>query len=350
MHYYATYCIARLAGINKDASTIIANASQYVDDNSLDKEITLSDGSSFQLDASAYGMYDKDNWDSSSQKKVWLPFHFLPGNSGDNLIGKLACQKNSPIVNEMCNYYLSQSTKPYYLELLGIMCHVFADTFSHYGFSGVSSKNNRVSTNSFKFKNLSKQVEDYIVTKKNVIFSKFDQCFQDIESVLAEDISGALGHAGAVTFPDRPYLNWYFEYENSNLGAWRDNVSTYLEYCKNVYFLFSRIIADKQDISDGSQLKNWDSVQNKIQTILQFQGSCEDRIKQWQTATTDRTLFWTSEEIPTYKNWNDDFMSLKNLIGKTITNSPVFKFSQAASFHRHYVLYELLPHNDIVVL
>ena len=44
------------------------------------------------------------------------------------------------------------------------MAHVYADTFSHYGFSGVSSRNNKVDGSSFEL-----DVEDKVESKGKVL-------------------------------------------------------------------------------------------------------------------------------------------------------------------------------------
>ncbi|WP_138955025.1 DUF6765 family protein [Vibrio rotiferianus] len=67
----------------------------------------------------------------------------------------------------------------------------------------------------------------------------FNPFARNIKSHLAEEPSGALGHGGVATFPDRPYLKWRFEYYNGQDSGWRDNPATYLEYCQNLHSMLS---------------------------------------------------------------------------------------------------------------
>ena len=44
MHYYGTYALARAAGLQAEAAKVIATAAQYVDDNTSDGVLILTDG------------------------------------------------------------------------------------------------------------------------------------------------------------------------------------------------------------------------------------------------------------------------------------------------------------------
>ncbi|MDX2503603.1 MAG: hypothetical protein QNL62_03885 [Gammaproteobacteria bacterium] len=60
----------------------------------------------------------------------------------------------------------------YGLALMGIMAHVYADTFSHYGFSGVSSRNNKVDGSSFELDVQDKKTKAYIMSKFSAFLNK----------------------------------------------------------------------------------------------------------------------------------------------------------------------------------
>ena len=242
MHYYGTYAMARAAGITRNAARVIAIAAQFVDDNAAKDTIKFRDGGRLDAQASAHHAVDRKNIDLEDQRRIWVPFHFLPGNKGKTYTERLVCQKDSEIAREMVKHNLSLVDRTYALPLIGITAHVYADTFAHYGFSGISSRRNKVINDSFKFMDLNAKTEKYILDKAK----KFKENYPDEEGFLtnvkswfAEKLSGALGHGAAVTFPDRPYLKWSFEYEDpKNDSGVRDNPATFLDGCQALHKLF----------------------------------------------------------------------------------------------------------------
>ncbi len=65
----------------------------------------------------------------------------------------------------MVQHNLSLKDQPYALPLIGITAHVFADTFSRYGFSDVSSCRNKIVDDSFDFVELDSKMKNYILEK-----------------------------------------------------------------------------------------------------------------------------------------------------------------------------------------
>ncbi|RTZ18259.1 hypothetical protein EJ063_05585 [Vibrio aquaticus] len=349
MHYYGTYCLARAAGLTREASRIIATSAQFVDDNAQRNGISLEDASSCQVEATAHHTTSFENLDPIDQRNVWVPFHFLPGNEGNSFTEKLICRKDSDIAQQMCTNHIAQSTKPYFLELLGVMAHVYADTFAHYGFSGVSSRRNSVKQFSFEFKDLDGEIKDYIVTKKNSVWDRFNPIIRNIKSSVAESVSNALGHGSVVTFPDRPYLHWSFEYELSGHSGWRDNVATFTEYCQKIHNIFTQIANDNPDWKDESQQQTWEHLASKVVTVLQYQAKGDERIAKWKHEAQYGELFNIAEDIPEYRDWNDGFEALRHGSSAEAMEHPIYRFYQAASYHRWYVLRELLPQHGLMV-
>ncbi|EGQ7641750.1 TPA: DUF6765 family protein [Vibrio cholerae] len=346
MHYYGTYCVARAAGIKRESARIIATAAQFVDDNAQQNGIDLADASACRVEATAHHASDVSNIDPDDQRQVWVPFHFLPGNEGTSFTERLVCRKDSVIAQQMCQNHLEQTSKPYFLELIGIMAHVYADTFAHYGFSGVSSRYNRVVNDSFEFSDLNEQMEAYIVGKKDSFFARFNPFFRNIKSHLAEELSGALGHGGVVTFPDRPYLKWRFEYDSGHDSGWRDNPATFLEYCQKLHGMLSEL---PEEYTEPEQRQDWTVLKDKIAEILAFQATGDDRIKKWKRETQYGELLNIAEDIPEYNDWNDGFESLSHGSSADAMGHPIYRYYQAASYHRWYILRELLPQHGLMV-
>lgn len=349
MHYYGTYCLARTAGLTQEASRIIATSAQFVDDNANESEIDLKDASACLVHATAHHTANIANISPDDQRQVWVPFHFLPGNKGSSFTERLICRKDSDIAREMCNHHMKQDEKPYYLELLGVMAHVYADTFAHYGFSGVSSRKNRVDNDSFEFRDLNNNIRKYIIDKKKSFFAKFNPLIQNIKSQLAENLSGALGHGAVVTFPDRPYLEWKFTYEDGHESGWRDNTQTFLDYCNHLHERLCTVANDHPEFADLPQQQSWTQLEPKIRKILSFQAKGEKRIARWKNEAKSGDLFNQPEVIPRYKDWNDGFKRLEKQSSKKVMDHPIYKYYQAASYHRWYVLRELLPEHNLLV-
>ena len=149
MHFYATYALALAAGINTDTARLIATAAEYVDDSDT-VDISFKDGSFFHGDATGHHPVNAENLNKYDQRKVWIPYHFMPGNKGTTLQEKLQCQPDSDIAREMVQWALKEASGAYGPMMLGVAAHVYADTFAHYGFSEIAADINQVDFETIK--------------------------------------------------------------------------------------------------------------------------------------------------------------------------------------------------------
>jgi hypothetical protein len=157
MHYYGTYAIARAAGINQAIARTIATASEYVDDSDRLSVVTI-DGELIESEPTAHHPTDGENSDPTDQRRTWAPFHFIPGNEGETIEERLICRTDSDLAREMIEHSLSHCDEIYGVLLMGITSHVYADTFAHYGFSGISSIENQILAGSVEFLNDNKEL------------------------------------------------------------------------------------------------------------------------------------------------------------------------------------------------
>lgn len=370
MHYYGTYAIARAAGLNPEAACTVATCAQFVDDNTAQGHVEFDDGSRIDTEATAHHPFDRTNRDAHDQRRVWVPFHFIPGNVGDTYTERLKCRMDSEIVREMRDHHLALSDRAFALELLGIAAHVYADTFSHYGFSGVSSRGNKVDANSLRYHedvdgvddgigDLEPSMREYISGKIDKFFEKWGQyggLMPNVKARLAEVASGALGHGAVATLPDRPYLVWSFDYERADsvVGARsvRNNPVTFLAGCRALHDMFARFVRQRSDIRDGGG-RGFEHIAPRVRQILVTQADKEGRIRSWRDAAQSGDLFGgAGEEIPEYggETWNDEWDSLNGGADyKTAMDLPIWRFYQAASIHRTYVIRDLLPKHGLIV-
>ncbi|MBY2478638.1 hypothetical protein KWV16_17350 [Clostridioides difficile] len=169
-HYYGTYLAAKIAGYNDSDANTIAYSAQYVDEST--KSMILEDVNftlptvqttlefeKYYTDFTSWGY--KWNLDSLNEiRKVWIPFHFLPGNlnnrfnysgvkeskgltvnwkfkDGDEQKFRLMCLPNSETVSAIINDLIYfHNTEEYKLQFIGMRMHVLADTWAHMYFIG----------------------------------------------------------------------------------------------------------------------------------------------------------------------------------------------------------------------
>ena len=185
IHYFGTYAMARIAGLRHEACQTIATAAQFVDANDRAETIEFEDGGEIHIVPTAHPLFHMKNTElfERDQRMVWLPFHFLPGNEGKTISERLVCRQNSEIAREMISHCLSLADKEYGLQLVGIAAHVYADTFSHYGFSGVSSRWNRVRGDSITLQN-----DDRDKDAEDRFQQKYGEDHERAKELAAEDL------------------------------------------------------------------------------------------------------------------------------------------------------------------
>ncbi|MYA88723.1 MAG: hypothetical protein F4X97_09790 [Boseongicola sp. SB0662_bin_57] len=359
IHYYGTYAMARVAGLKRDVCQTIASAAQFVDANDKDYEVDLRDGGRLNVIPTAHPLTDIKNTAlfERDQRRVWVPFHFLPGNEGNSMSERLICRKDSDIAQEMVDHCLSLVDEPFGLYIVGIAAHVYADTFSHYGFSGVSSRWNQVKGDSIDLLNDERDegAERHFWSKYNRIFPNWRTFLDGIKSGVAEEATGALGHGAALKYPDFPYLQWRFSYEHSEHDpgtSERNNAETFLEACEKLYERFRSFGEDYRD-PEIDQDGNFDKIRGVVKDILETKETDRERRGEiWSTAAEDGHLFPEPEEILPYQGekWKT---SLENLDGNEDSHAaleePVFQFFRAAAIYRTYVLRHLLPAHELVL-
>jgi len=328
------------------AAQVIATSAEYIDDSDV-FQATLSDGTYVEAEATAHHPIDKQNIETVDQRKIWVPFHFLPGNVGETLQEKLICRTDSKLAREMIDHNLTLANEDFCLELMGVTAHVYADTFSHYGFSGISSTVNRVVPESIKLNNIvSQNIENYIKNKFNDFTDKY------IKGQIA-DIVG-LGHGSVGTYPDRPFLNWNFKYEDGRDSGTRENKQTFLEACRQLHRVFTEFAEIRPNFIVEGIRKEFAEIEQTVSQVIATEGSMEDRIAAWQAAVTGGMIYNNSDNspIPIYDNtgYDEDRDNLATFDRETVKSTSIYNFLEAAKAHRDFVLDELLPKYNLAVI
>ena len=149
-HHGVTYVLARLAGFTQEQADIIAHSSQYVDDAVHDGLVTFHNRALFRCSAAAHKSVDYRNFEALKNHLVWIPFHFLPGNQTTghpdipDFVQRLICRPNSEIAQAMVNRCILDQDPKLGLYRLGITLHVYADTWAHQNFTGISHEVNKI--------------------------------------------------------------------------------------------------------------------------------------------------------------------------------------------------------------
>lgn len=234
-HHAVTYVLARLAGFPAEQAAIIANAAQYVDDATEDGTIEFDSGARYSRLSSAHRMLDYRNFESLAASRVWIPFHFLPGNMGLSageipegpFIQRLRTIPNSPVAQDMLRATLADRAAPHALHRLGIAMHVYADTWAHQGFVGVQHRVN--AARDLTGENGGPDV-DLIERLKN----------RFVNNALP------LGHGTVLSHPDRPYLVWAY---TNGFGerVTRNNPDDYLDAAENMCRAMQGFLAGDYD-------------------------------------------------------------------------------------------------------
>lgn len=237
-HHGVTYVCARLAGFDPPQAGIIAHSAQYVDDATNAGEIAFDNGAMYSRIASAHKMLDYRNMEELATHKVWLPFHFLPGNLGqpaastapeldeESYVARCVCKPNSPPARDMMMDVIRRQDRPYALHRLGIASHVFVDTWAHQGFVGFQHKVNLV-----------KDIDADEASQQQSLLDRVKDFFGDrFDAAQSEFVGGVmpLGHGAALSYPDRPYLKWSY---TNGLGARvvRDNPEDFYTAALELY-------------------------------------------------------------------------------------------------------------------
>jgi hypothetical protein len=253
----------------------------------------------------------------------------------------LLCVKNSVIAQEMLeNNFETALKKPYGLELMGITAHVYMDTFSHYGFSGITSSFNRVKNKTVSF--IKEPATAAYIRKK---FNSFIE--KHVVTRAVQSASKYLGHAGVAAYPDRPYLRYRFDFDmprpDSGVTSIRDNSATFLEGCKCLHAFFSKFARAKYAGTDSR--RDFDDIEEAVRSAIECEADEKGRIKAWED----------SELIKGYaaykpETWErEKTMFAKHAVSENGISSGAYRFHQAATFHRYYVLKDLLPAHGIAV-
>ncbi len=318
-HYYTIYHLSVLAGFSKFDAQTIAYASQYVDDATESEPIRPFEDQYFDTARTAH--YNLEGFTWNVQKKIYIPFHFLPAiirwQSPEKFfyVTQPATGDKTELATRLVDDAVTEPNRRFRLIRTGVALHTVADTFSHFGFSGRQHDENNVGTIWFKEKN------------------KWDAHFFETHADL---FVPRIGHLEAFTFPDQPWHHWRYEDNNGNLIL-RDNTNWCLKGAELIY----QFLATTKAKSSAGQPKNLacDFPEDyKLMTdLFSNKGSLEKRCRRWQkyTGAPDYNKHqWRKQALKGNVDWDTMSRSkFRNHAGR-LTGKKGFETSKWAFFHR----------------
>ena len=333
-HYYAVAVLARAAGFTAEDALTIAYASQYVDDATESAPLRVGEFL-FEPVRSAHQGLRTYSW--AVQKKVHIPFHFLPAYPFDP--GRVPdphfeTQADSPFANEVLNKALRGPLGLYGLCSIGIALHVYADTWAHQKFSGKKDNVNDV-----------RDIRLYLDGRWKKPF------WQN----LYLDLLPRVGHPQASDYPDIAWLNWRYRHgrpRSSKLVS-RDNPRLFLQSAERIYGHLSN--ASKTEIS--SEVIPWETIEKPFRRILGSPLAAANACAEWKSEFGglfggreyhyDR-LRWRAEALGDVRGirWDKkrpaSFKRMWFKLKADFFDSAWVQFHRAAQKHRHFVLERLV--------
>lgn len=348
-HHGVTYVCARLAGFEHLEAQIVAHCAQYVDDSTQSGLIRFDNGAMFDRMSSAHKLLDYRNFKELANYKVWIPFHFLPGNGGlpvgqdppGPFIEKLICRPNSPVAQGMVAECIEQNHRSYGLHRLGITLHVFADTWAHQGFAGVSHAVNGA-----------RNLVDGEGNPDQSLMNRLSNFF----------IGGALplGHGTVLGNPDRPYLRWGYT-NGRGEKIQRDNPRDFLEAADEMCKAMQRYLAGHPK-APASGLPEADRV--KIAHLFEtIRGEGDSRHQQWLAHIAEGHFSFGPAEVKYIAkgqgSWKQQALQAETESerkeARLLPYSPDFLasnwklFHDALKAHHFFIVHDLLPQYGICV-
>jgi len=264
-HFYTIYALARAAGFKPDDAYVIAYASQYTDDEIREDKIYFEDGDIFAPFITAHAIIHPAAITDRVCTRVWVPFHFMPGDLGRGDEVMLA-RANGPFIQKVIGEFFEYELRPDSLHMLGIILHVYADTWSHQNFMGMVNDLNNISE-----VRVEGEEEGFI-----------EHHLEDLKGKVKEYVVPNLGHAQAGSIPDEPFRKWsYLDYQG--MAHRVNNHERALDAAYHCYELLSRFLSQFPEFRH-SEVKPWDSIREEVGRLFGIDGELKECVTGWGEA------------------------------------------------------------------
>ncbi len=257
-HYYCIAVLARAAGFNPKDALTIGYASQYVDDATESELIRLDIGDNdLKFDpvrTSYFGLESLHSVTWSAQKRVWIPFHFIPPepfhpDQASNY--SYITEPDAPLVRLVLKQAADEPLENRKRRLcrLGVALHTCADTWSHQDFSGRLNRDEN-------------DVESISIYNRGT--ERWEKL--GIENVLFDALPH-VGHAEAGYFPDLAFVRWKCIIGPGQRPVERDNIEEFLRAAQAIHAQL--LVMEK---TDGITPTPWGELEQDIRDLLAKEG------------------------------------------------------------------------------
>jgi len=269
-HFGTIYVLSRWADFGSESARQIATCSQLVDDNFddtpfSDEEEERNIAKGVRVRYSCQNVWG--NLTGKGNEDIWIPFHFLPGLTGETEAEKLICKKYSRMSKALKQrLYKTSLERDAYTFKLGVGMHVFADTWAHQEFAGI---NNAVNV-----------VRNLLFTSHGSMMEKMlDEMLDSTILSAILDMVMPLGHAAAVHCPDMPYLWWK---SGERFTGGRKNWDEFMDASEEIFCVLQHVSGVPETGLSSEQREKLMSCFKGIQTddIESRYGRWVDRIQE----------------------------------------------------------------------
>lgn len=257
-HYYTVRALAQLAGFPPEEAQLIAEYSQFIDDyatrstirvtqkppqEAIESGLAKPDGRNWKIELVTTGFMS--TWDTaqlqweSVRRSMLIPFHFPPAAplqpaTEDIPISPAIMGDGSEVSNCLATLQLSLAqgygVRVNNLIYLGMLLHVFADTYAHQNFSGSHSK----SANNYEITN----VKRYYNPSDQTLYHDQTTRYQNLNAAVAYKRLPAIGHGTVGHAPDDTYVSFNLVHQNTPGKIYaRDNRDCFIQAAEQIYTL-----------------------------------------------------------------------------------------------------------------
>jgi hypothetical protein len=343
-HFYAVYALARASGMRPDHAFTVSYSSQHTDDAKYEHALAFENGGRFQQILTAHKYLHSKVSHLTTSYRIWIPFHFLPGNLGVDFYERMVTRSGSTVAQRLIDDLVTSGSKPYLLHRLGIFLHCFADTWSHQNFLGLVRN-------------------DYNDVKrldvKGMDRGLFLSLLEKLKRKIPEYAAPKLGHAQAGTIPDEPFREWKY---TDHLGNRHDisNVMRCMAAAQNCYQLMLKFSARFPGFFESNAV-SWHNMAGRVRELFEVHGALDERVRKWKDAISagefgrsakgrdahldydDREWFQAAVKVDEFQ---DDVELYERKAG--FETSQWKCFHDAGAYHLFTVLHEVLPEYGMI--
>lgn len=330
-HFYCIGVLAKAAGFSKDDALTIAYASQYVDDAIESEQIAVGDLFFDPVRTAHMGLRAFD-W--GIQKRVYIPFHFIPPSPIRSLQNSFVTAPDSAFALKVLEEACQEEHSSRCLCRIGIALHTLADTWAHRGFSGRQHGENDVES-----------IHHYKKGKWKSLF---------LENIFL-DVLPQIGHTEAGNYPDLPFLRWKYDRPFIKQVVERNNTNDFLAAAKAIHARLCTLGNPRPDA-----LIEWKDMETILYQLLsEHEEDLEIRCAKWKDQFKSlfapsefeySRLAWRNDALNPRDEkdtaWDDfrpsDFRQLHFPLTPGFYDSKWVQFHRAALRQRHIVLENLL--------